>query len=420
MLSPHNAVRALLVFSVLSTGAYAQSVTIVSGNGQAAQQSFLTNDPLVILVKNAQGQIVQNTAVQWTVGPSPGCPSPCNTTGNVTSAQSNTDAAGQASNYFVGGQILAPNAYSQSLVTASALGASASFTVTTIGSSVQGLPFVQILLDYPAISDTVTGPAGGAGTTPIKVRVLGAGATSQANQGIPGVGVSIASENSAAGLPSISCVGGLVFTDSSGIALCTPQFGAIAGSGQRFTVSVGGQYRAFPSNAFTVTAGGGGGQFQTMQCFASASVPPVVRAEGVAELAGNMILNCTGGTPTAIGAAVPPVNIQIFLNTTVTSRVLSTSGGTWLESLMLLDEPAPANQFACETATGVCPAVGNGSGLANYYGAGTSGTVGNNKNVFQGQLSGTNSILFLGVPLDPPGVNGTRILRIMNTRVNAN
>ncbi|MEO7649882.1 MAG: hypothetical protein ABIZ80_05400 [Bryobacteraceae bacterium] len=161
-------------------------------------------------------------------------------------------------------------------------------------------------------------------------------------------------------------------------------------------------------------------QNPALQCFANAAVPPIVRAEGITELVGDLLLNCTGGTPTALGAQIPPVNIQIFLNTSVTSRVLSTTGGTWLESVLLLDEPRPGFQYPCELASGVCTGLGNGTGTPNYYGGSSSGTLGNNKNAFQGQLIGTNSVLWLGVPIDPPGSNQTRVIRITNIRGNAN
>ena len=55
-------------------------------------------------------------------------------------------------------------------------------------------------------------------------------------------------------------------------------------------------------------------------CTANAGVPPIVRAEGIAELVGDLILNCTGGTFTPGGLPIPQSNVQIFLNTNVTSR----------------------------------------------------------------------------------------------------
>ncbi|MFN9754640.1 MAG: hypothetical protein ACK55L_04490, partial [bacterium] len=71
-------------------------------------------------------------------------------------------------------------------------------------------------------------------------------------------------------------------------------------------------------------------------CSTNAGVPPIVRAEVLTELVGDLILNCTGGVPTALGAAVPQVNFQIFLNTNVTSRLLS---DPWSEALLMIDEP---------------------------------------------------------------------------------
>jgi hypothetical protein len=148
---------------------------------------------------------------------------------------------------------------------------------------------------------------------------------------------------------------------------------------------------------------------------ANAGVPPLVRSEGLTELVGDLILNCTGGTPTPVGQQIPPVNIQIFLNTSVTSRILS---GSLTEALLLLDDPGAANtanptQAPCPGTT--CTAIGNGNGAGYYSGGG-----GSNYNVFQGQLVGTNSLLWLGVPIDPPGSTGTRIIRITNVRANAN
>jgi hypothetical protein len=105
----------------------------------------------------------------------------------------------------------------------------------------------------------------------------------------------------------------------------------------------------------------------------------------------------------------------------------------------------PQFQFACvgnASVTGTaCEAWGNGSGntSAGYYGNGTVGgatvcnsvpfinsvpattcTPGNNKNVFQAIQTTSNSVTFIGVPIDPPGTVGNRIVRITNVRGNAN
>lgn len=164
---------------------------------------------------------------------------------------------------------------------------------------------------------------------------------------------------------------------------------------------------------------------QALQCVANAGVPPIVRAEGITELVGDLVLNCTGGTPTPAGQPIPASNIQIFLNTNVTSRLLS---GAFTEALLMIDEPhSPANPttqlLACGDATapdnggnGACTitGTGGGAGVSGPY----NGTAGR-PNVFQGRLAGANSLVWLGVPVDPPG-SQTRTIRITNVRANAN
>jgi len=152
-----------------------------------------------------------------------------------------------------------------------------------------------------------------------------------------------------------------------------------------------------------------------LTCSSNAGVPPIVRAEGIAELVGDLILNCKGGTPTAAGQPVPQVNFQIFLNTNVTSRLLS---DPWSEALLMVDEPSGSvanggNLRYCTTLGG-CPMTGVGTpGGVNYL-------TGTTANVFQGRQSGANSLVWLGVPIDPPGPDATRIIRITNVRANAN
>ena len=96
--------------------------------------------------------------------------------------------------------------------------------------------------------------------------------------------------------------------------------------------------------AATLFAGFANAQSSALQCVANAGVPPTVRAEGLTELVGDVTLNCTGGIPTAAGVVIPSSNVTIFLNTNITSRILSTSQGTWSEAILLIDEPhSPAN-----------------------------------------------------------------------------
>jgi len=159
-------------------------------------------------------------------------------------------------------------------------------------------------------------------------------------------------------------------------------------------------------------------------CTANAAVPPTLRAEGLAELVGDLVLNCTGGTPTPAGTPVPRVNIQVFLNTNITSRIVATDAS---EALLLIDEPAPSTialggfQNPC-TSTAGCSHIGVGGTGLPYATAGNDGASPpvRVRNVYQARPAGPNSVVWLGVPVDPPGTTATRILRIKNVRANAN
>jgi len=153
---------------------------------------------------------------------------------------------------------------------------------------------------------------------------------------------------------------------------------------------------------------------QAFACTASAAVPPLLRAEGLTELTGDIVLNCTGGTaPTAggvigVAANTGVANVAVFLgNTTVTSRLLDSSNTS--EAVLLIDDP---NTTANPTPISVAATPLAGCGLANC-------TVGGaNPNAFRGIVSG-NSVTFIGIPIVPPGSTGSRIFRITNVRANA-
>jgi hypothetical protein len=156
-----------------------------------------------------------------------------------------------------------------------------------------------------------------------------------------------------------------------------------------------------------------------LQCVANAGVPPTVRAEGLTELVGDLVLNCNGGVPTQASSPVAAANVTIFLSTNITSRL---TANPFSEALLMIDEPhSPTNPTVplsvCDptnATAGVCAITGNGTGVGTY-----NGTAGR-PNVFQGRQTGVNQITFFGVPIDPPGTSNTRIIRVTNVRANAN
>ena len=109
---------------------------------------------------------------------------------------------------------------------------------------------------------------------------------------------------------------------------------------------------------------GGTGQNQ-LTCSTNVTVTPQLRGEGYTEQTGDITISCTGGSPIAPGNSIPLVNITVFYNTTVTSRLLAT-GTTNVpsEALLLIDEPGSGlpgygpslPQTLCTTPLTGCPA----------------------------------------------------------------
>jgi len=166
-----------------------------------------------------------------------------------------------------------------------------------------------------------------------------------------------------------------------------------------------------------------------MACIASGANPTQLRAEGLTEKTGDVLITCTGGIPTDPGGVapanpanvVPTSNIQIFLNTSLTSRLLNATTNA-SEALLLVNEPQPATQKVCTVGAGDCNMYGQGAIVADPYNAGTLAHDGTGQayNVFQGEQVTTGSVTFNGVPIDAPGTQQTLIIRVVNIRANAN
>jgi hypothetical protein len=179
-------------------------------------------------------------------------------------------------------------------------------------------------------------------------------------------------------------------------------------------------------------------QTAPVTCTADNGAPRQVRVEGVTELVGDIVLNCTGGVQTPVGQPVPLANIRIALSTPITSRIFD--GGPIGEPMLIIDEPFPSSgQFppgqiqihGAPTEQLGCQAIGGQVGT-NPYLPGTSGrcdiagkpvhteTYEGQYNTFQGEITNNGLYIdFLGVPIDPPGSNYERIIRITNVRADA-
>lgn len=170
------------------------------------------------------------------------------------------------------------------------------------------------------------------------------------------------------------------------------------------------------------------------QCSTNVTVTPQLRGEGYTEQTGDITLTCTGGTAPATGTLIPQVNITVFYNSQVTSRLIPITGSSQVsEALLLIDEPGSgltpvvagfgpaAPQNLCSTPLTGCAeyvlplSTGTGSVFVSTDSP-TATAAG--RNIFQGVVTG-NSVTFFGIPILAPGTTASRVFRITNVRVNA-
>jgi hypothetical protein len=173
---------------------------------------------------------------------------------------------------------------------------------------------------------------------------------------------------------------------------------------------------------------------QPVTCNASAGSPPILRAEGYTELAGDILLTCTTGNGQITnggivsGTTVPnyTMSVQLFSTTNITSRLLTsatagvgTSTST-TEALMLVsyapagssvvNDVAPAN--VCVPGGAACAATNIATTAQAYNGTAIQGPT-----AFRALRVSDTSVVWQGVPITPPGTNFT--IRLTNIRVNA-
>jgi hypothetical protein len=171
-------------------------------------------------------------------------------------------------------------------------------------------------------------------------------------------------------------------------------------------------------------------------CVAQAAGTPSIRAEGVTELGGDILIICNGGDPAPAGTNVRQVNIQVFSSPSIniTSRLL---GNGFTEGMLFIDEPSVADQTICgSTAFPYSVPVGSGQPLisgncgavsgASVPGVNTydpdepitlAGTY--RGNAFQARQASATSLIWQGIPFDPPGTQTSRVIRLTNVRLNA-
>lgn len=247
----------LLVGMALGVGS-AQTISIVSGNGQVATQlSFSLNpktsfDSLVVKVVDPLGRPLSGVTVTWQI-------SGGNLNGALDYAQTQTDAAGLSTNRFVAAISfinLTGGAYEQATISASTGVSSVQFTATQELTNRQQPGTAQLTVLYLGGSGQ-TGQAGSVSSTPFSVQV-------QSVLGYPVQGVAvrlITDDDPTLGLPTVTCQSqaglgaGVAMTDATGIANCYLAFGPKIGYDATFKVEVGGGWRISTPFSYNVTVG---------------------------------------------------------------------------------------------------------------------------------------------------------------------
>lgn len=132
-------------------------------------------------------------------------------------------------------------------------------------------------------------------------------------------------------------------------------------------------------------------------CAVSISAEPL-RSESMAELLGDVVLDCKGGNP----GQRTRLEVLVAATAPITSRDLPSAANLTLglvDALLLVDDPPAAKQIVC------VPAAGESSCPDSL-----------NANIFQGRRIEDNALAFQSVSITAPGDGATRRLRIVNLR----
>lgn len=189
----------------------AQSLVMVSGNGQLVDAQFPSTQPLVVQAKDAGGHPASGVAVAWAI---------TDGGGSIVFPTTTTDANGMASASFQAGTLTQLDSFVPSTVTATSASGKVTFVITTIPTLGSSTSSVQIAFDKPDIGSTLAAQSGTTLTGAVVVHVFASAGFSPGP--IPNVGLRVANNQNLSATPPAACKGanGLVLTDANGQATC--------------------------------------------------------------------------------------------------------------------------------------------------------------------------------------------------------
>ncbi|MGH9666852.1 MAG: beta strand repeat-containing protein, partial [Bryobacteraceae bacterium] len=227
---------AVLLFAPALSAQTGPGLFVVSGNGQVLSEfsSTTTTQPLVAQARDAAGNPVSGVTVSWAI---------TDGEGTIVRPSTVTDANGLAKADFLSTALQAGYSFKSTTVTASTAAGSVDFYVTTVlirlpNGGQAAAPIVELL--SPVLGEKVSGPAGSVVPGAIEVRVT---ATSGPQSGVPirNVGAYLQDAANPTVVPLGVCngPGGIVLTDSKGVAICDLVLGPTTGT-EQVIVSAGG------------------------------------------------------------------------------------------------------------------------------------------------------------------------------------
>lgn len=207
-----NSLRILLICAICAGAVSAQTLSMVSGNGQMIATQSLSANPMVVQARDASGRLAPNVAITWSI---------TNGAGTISGASATTDANGQASANFLSTSLQPGASFLPSTVTATSAFGTVNFIITTVVSSALQ-PIVSIELVAPSLDNpNLTGASGSTIPAGVVVKVIVAGGAYSGTP-IPNVGVQIIDATNPSQPAAASCAAptGAVLTNSAGVATC--------------------------------------------------------------------------------------------------------------------------------------------------------------------------------------------------------
>ncbi len=360
-----NAIFAIfLPVLFLAPEAFAQSISIASGNGQVVREQFLSV-PLVVRVKDAAGNPSAGVRVTWAVTQG---------AGTLVNQSVATDSNGLASTSFLGTSIQPGTSFVPNTVTATSTAGSVNFLITTTLAQGFALPPLVELIKPAQASGSLTGPAGTVLRDAVEIQVTAQSGTQQ-GQPVPNVSVRIVNNTDPTAPAAASCnvAGGTVLTNAAGRAVCdailtgTPGvyaitalvgeyqytsafgltitgapactfsvafsntvFGGAATSGTISVTTAGGCGWTINSNAGWITLGAATSGSGTGSVIFNVAANTAAARSGTIQVAGQTftITQGTGSGPTGLTIASPAALPSGTLNTTYSTALTATGGQT--------------------------------------------------------------------------------------------